>query len=36
MLGICPDRADDSRLSCQIEVGNFLVGIVVRLPEFQM
>ncbi|MCB1853550.1 MAG: 2Fe-2S iron-sulfur cluster binding domain-containing protein [Halieaceae bacterium] len=36
MLGMRPDRADNSRLSCQIEVGEQHDGMVVRLPEFQM
>lgn len=36
MLGIRPDREDNSRLSCQIEVSDALNGAVVRLPEFQM
>ena len=36
MLGIRPDREDNSRLSCQIEVSDALDGMVVRLPEFQM
>ena len=36
MLGIRPDRAESSRLSCQIEVSDALDGLVVRLPEFQM
>lgn len=36
MLGMRPDRADGSRLSCQIEVTPTMEGMVVRLPEFQM
>jgi len=36
MLGMRPDRAETSRLSCQIEVTDALDGLVVRLPEFQM
>jgi 2Fe-2S ferredoxin len=36
MLGMRPDRADNSRLSCQIEVTDDLDGMVVKLPEFQM
>jgi len=36
MLGMRPDRADNSRLSCQIQVTDALEGLVVRLPEFQM
>jgi len=36
MLGMRPDRAEVSRLSCQIEVTDALDGMVVNLPEFQM
>ncbi len=36
MLGMRPDRADNSRLSCQIQVSDDMDGMVVRLPEFQM
>jgi 2Fe-2S ferredoxin len=36
MLGMRPDRADTSRLSCQIDVTDDMDGMVVRLPEFQM
>ena len=36
MLGMRPDRADNSRLSCQIQVSEAMDGMVVRLPEFQM
>ncbi len=36
MLGMRPDRSEESRLSCQIEVSEDLDGMVVRLPEFQM
>ena len=36
MLGMRPDRAENSRLSCQIEVTETMDGMVVRLPEFQM
>ncbi len=36
MLGMRPDRADSSRLSCQIQVSDAMDGMVVRLPEFQM
>lgn len=36
MLGMRPDRADNSRLSCQIEVTEAMDGMVVKLPEFQM
>jgi ferredoxin, 2Fe-2S len=36
MLGMRPDREDNSRLSCQIQVTDAMDGMVVRLPEFQM
>ena len=36
MLGIRPDREDNSRLSCQIDVAEEHDGLVVRLPEYQM
>jgi len=36
MLGMRPDRADNSRLSCQIDVTEDHDGMVVNLPEFQM
>ena len=36
MLGMRPARADNSRLSCQIDVSDAMEGMVVRLPEFQM
>lgn len=36
MLGMRPDRTENSRLSCQIEITEHLDGLVVRLPEFQM
>ncbi len=35
MLDLNPDRATNSRLSCQIEVTEELDGLVVNLPEFQ-
>ena len=35
MLDLNPDREENSRLSCQIEVTDELDGIVVNLPEFQ-
>ncbi|HBN15712.1 MAG: 2Fe-2S iron-sulfur cluster-binding protein [Pseudomonadota bacterium] len=35
MLDLNPDRAANSRLSCQIDVNQELDGLVVRLPEFQ-
>ena len=36
MLGMRPDRAENSRLSCQIDVTPEMDGLVVRLPEYQM
>ncbi len=36
MLNMRPDREDNSRLSCQIEVSDAMEGMVVRLPEYQM
>jgi 2Fe-2S ferredoxin len=36
MLGIRPDREENSRLSCQIDVSDDMDGLVVRLPEYQM
>lgn len=36
MLGMTPERADTSRLACQIEASEALDGLVVQLPEFQM
>ena len=35
MLDLNPDRASNSRLSCQIALSNELDGLVVNLPEFQ-
>ncbi|ALO47507.1 2Fe-2S iron-sulfur cluster-binding protein [Pseudohongiella spirulinae] len=35
MLDLNPDRAANSRLSCQIEVTEALDGLIVRIPEFQ-
>jgi ferredoxin, 2Fe-2S len=35
MLDLNPDRGENSRLSCQIEVTDALDGLVVNLPEFQ-
>ena len=35
MLDLNPERNDQSRLSCQIDVTDELDGLVVRLPEFQ-
>ena len=36
MLRLTPEVEEGSRLACQIEIGNELDGLVVRLPEFQM
>jgi 2Fe-2S ferredoxin len=36
MLGMRPDRAENSRLSCQIDISDGMDGLVVRLPEYQM
>ena len=36
MLGMRPDRENNSRLSCQIEVTDAMDGLTVRLPEYQM
>lgn len=36
MLSMRPDRAETSRLSCQIEVVDAMDGMTVRLPEYQM
>lgn len=36
MLACVMDRQENSRLSCQIPVGEELDGLVVRLPEFQI
>lgn len=35
MLDLNPDRATNSRLSCQIDVTDELDGLIVRIPEFQ-
>ena len=35
MLGLSPDRNDNSRLSCQIQITEDLDGLVVSTPEFQ-
>ena len=36
MLDLNPERAANSRLSCQIPVTDALDGLVVTVPEFQM
>ena len=35
MLDLNPERAENSRLSCQMMVSDDLDGLVVALPEFQ-
>lgn len=36
MLDLNPERQDNSRLSCQVEVSDALDGLTVDVPEFQM
>ena len=36
MLGLRPDRAEDSRLGCQVVVSDEMGDLTVKLPEFQM
>lgn len=36
MLGLRPDRADNSRLSCQVKITADMPNFTVKLPEFQM
>ena len=36
MLGLRPDKAENSRLACQILITSDTDDITVRLPEFQM
>ena len=36
MLEMTPERAETSRLACQIDTTEVMDGMVVRLPEFQM
>jgi len=35
MLGLSPDRRENSRLSCQIKISEDLDGLSVTTPEFQ-
>ena len=35
MLDLNPERAENSRLSCQMTVSDELDGLIVDLPEFQ-
>jgi 2Fe-2S ferredoxin len=36
ILDMAPEKADTSRLSCQISTTEAMDGMLVRLPEFQM
>lgn len=36
MLDLTPERADSSRLACQIVTSEEMDGMIARLPEFQM
>lgn len=36
MLSMTPERAETSRLGCQVRTTEAMDGITVRLPEFQM
>ncbi|MGJ8671230.1 MAG: 2Fe-2S iron-sulfur cluster-binding protein [Oceanococcus sp.] len=36
MLNMTPEKADTSRLACQISTTAAMDGMIVRLPEFQM
>jgi 2Fe-2S ferredoxin len=36
MLDSALDLQDESRLSCQIDVGDELDGLIVRMPELQI
>ncbi|MAZ89182.1 MAG: 2Fe-2S ferredoxin [Cellvibrionaceae bacterium] len=36
MIEMAPDRSEQSRLACQIQLNESLDGIVVHLPEYQM
>ena len=36
MLDMNPERAGQSRLSCQIQITDALDGLVVQLPQYQM
>jgi len=36
MLEMTPEKAETSRLSCQIPATDAMNGMVVRIPEFQM
>ncbi|MDT0497575.1 2Fe-2S iron-sulfur cluster-binding protein [Algiphilus sp. W345] len=36
MLDMTPERAENSRLACQITTSEDMDGMVARMPEFQM
>ncbi|MAS08618.1 2Fe-2S iron-sulfur cluster-binding protein [Salinisphaera sp.] len=36
MLSLTPERAETSRLGCQVQTTEAMDGMSVRLPEFQM
>ena len=36
MLSLTPERAETSRLGCQVQITEAMDGMAVRLPEFQM
>lgn len=36
MLDMSPEKADTSRLSCQVPASSDMDGMVLHLPEFQM
>ncbi len=36
LIGMTPDKEDNSRLSCQVKLTDDLDGMEVTLPEFQM
>lgn len=36
MLSMTPERANSSRLGCQVKATEAMDGMTVRLPEFQM
>lgn len=36
MLDLTPERAETSRLACQVQITEEMDGMVVQMPEFQM
>lgn len=36
LLDMTPERAETSRLACQVELTEAMDGLAVRLPEYQM